>query len=405
MPPACDNATLTTGKPIIYLPEFTPFITAAGRFTNARSMSLECCQKLTMAQEGADGYYYDIDAATCWLVQAPLHPSADMSPVKLAALLDPVPAGCQFVQLKPARVPAVLLQDVTLYRNTSQDTAKYNLLNDPEAVKRATHLCKSKENSVAVLILDTGNEAFLRIWLHFWYMATSTFRNVIIIAQDLLLYATMNALLPNQVLLESAALTDPNLNTVPAKIRSKAFGERTKRRHYQLAVVAATGVNVLYADADALLFCNLFETLSNSTQIRAARDKAKMCAGMIYIPYNITSLQTHLLTDTLMIVRAPSVVNDQIDFNTAIKYMSKHFRQLPPDSYPSALYFWGKLEKNVTEAEALAQPAMKGVCYLHNNFIVGAGNKAKRFREYGFDQNPVTADHPGIKELQSRRSA
>jgi len=404
VPPACDNATLTTGKPIIYLPEFTPFITAAGRFTNARSMSLECCQKLTMAQEGADGYHYDIKSSTCWLVQAPLHPAADMSLIKVGKILDPVPAGCQYVQLKPDRAAAMLLQDMSLYRNASQDTAKYNLLNDPEAVKRATRLCKSKENTVVVLILDTGNEAFLRIWLHFWYLATSTFRNVIVIAQDLELYATMNALMPNQVLLKPAAFSSDKMNNVPANILSAAFGERVKRRYYQLAVLAATGVNVLYADADALLFCNLPETLSNSTQIRAPRDSAKMCSGLIYLPFDPMSFQTMLLADASMIVRAPTKLNDQVFFNVAIKSIPKHFRQLPSDSYPSALNFWRKLEKNVTEVEALAQPAMKGVCYVHNNFIVGAANKAKRFTEYGFDQNSVTADHPGFKELQSRRS-
>jgi hypothetical protein len=293
-----------------------------------------------------------------------------------------------------------LLHDIEPYRNTTQDTAKYNLLNDPEAVRRTTQLCKSKENSVVVLIVDMGNEHFVRIWLHFWYLATSTFRNVIIIAQDLALYDIMNALMPGHVLLEPTSLEDL-LNSNPAAIRSKAFAARVKRRYYQIALLSATGVNVLYSDADVLLFCNLLDTLQDSTQVRAARDKAKMCSGLIYLPAGSISLQVMMISDAAMTAAGPQVLVNQAYFNVGIRAVRSSFSMLPVSNFPSAFRFWALLTPNVTEAQALAQPAMKDVCYVHNNFIVGTGNKAKRFKDYGFDENPVTDNHPAFKELQN----
>jgi hypothetical protein len=312
------------------------------------------------------------------------------------------PDGCEYVQVKPDRVAAVLQRDIEPYLNASQDTAKYNLLNDPEAVRRATQLCKSKENSVVVLIVDMGNEAFVRIWLHFWYLATSTFRNVIIIAQDLALYDIMNALMPGHVLLEPASLD--LLSAAPAQFRSPAFAKRVKRRYYQIALLSATGVNVLYSDTDVMLFCSLLETLQDSTQVRAARDKGEMCSGLIYMPAGAMSLFVMLLADASMTMAGPEVNVNQAYFNVGITAVKSNFAQLPASSFPSARLFWSRLTRNVTEVQALAQPAMRGVCYIHNNFISGTANKAQRFKDYGFDQNPVTDDHPAFEELQRRHS-
>jgi hypothetical protein len=388
----------------VFNTSFTPFMTVAARsFKFAGPITLECCQKLAMAQVEVDGYQYD-NMSRCWLVQAPLHPH---SPHDKFPNYQPLPTeciGCRYFQLKPDRVAAALMQLPPPDSNKAQgDAPQYNMLNDPEAVKAATAFCRTKENTVALLIVDSGNEAFLRLWLYFWYRVRATFRNVVIIAQDPELYRTMSNLLPGQVLLEASAKL---MNSEAASYDTPAIHHRMRRRFYQLGMVAASGVNVLYADVDTLLFCDLIATLKKSTQMRSAIDDpipGMMCAGLIYAPASVTSLQVMMLADTCLFHNILSV-NDQICYNQAIRVIPNHFQMLPRDSFPTALDFWAKLTANITEPEALAQDAMKGVCSLHNNWIVGAANKAERFRVYGFDQNPVTDDHIGFQELQNQHS-
>ena len=382
---------------------FTPFMTIAARsFKFAGSVSLSCCQKLAMAQVEVDGYQHD-NMSRCWLVQDPLHPYSTFNKFSTYQPLPTECFGCRYFQLKPDRVAAALLQLPPPDSNEAQgDTPQYNMINDPEAVKAVTTLCKTKDNTVVALIVDSGNEAFLRLWLHFWYRVRATFRNVVIIAQDLELYRTMSKLLPGQILLETSVLTNEHLNSEAANFATPTFFHRMRRRFYQLGMVAASGVNVLYADVDALLFCDLTETLKKSTQMRAVLDNPGtgiICAGLIYVPAGVKSLQVMMLADTCLLHNVLRV-HDQICYNQAIRVIPDHFQVLSQEAYPTAMTFWAKLKANLTEPEALAQDAMKGVCSLHNNWVIGVATKAQRFQIHGFAENPVTDEHIGFKELQ-----
>eukprot|EP00045_Choanoeca_perplexa_P008099 m.74060 g.74060 ORF g.74060 m.74060 type:complete len:433 (-) comp14352_c1_seq3:165-1463(-) len=392
------RSTRHTGTPKIadeslFENRFTPFMAQSGVFDDASSLDLnhDRCQELAIALSQFDGYYYNATSYQCWLVKSPQHPSSLYKAVKSSQQFKP--AYCQYVQLKPERVMLSLLNGLS---STTTSETKYNLLNSAAAVKAATNRCKSDTGSVVVLILDSGVEDFLRIWLHYWYEVTHTFANVIIIAQDVDLYETMDKLLPGQVLLEPAALYETDLNAQPAAFRSKAFGQRVKRRFYQLALIAATGVNVLYSDADAILFCNLLELLRNSSKVRAPIDNnpSNFNSGLIYVPSTPSALQLLMLSDVLLATDPGYNSNDQTYFNKGIAEAGKAwFQPLPLSIYPKAPQIWKRMED-----EGMAQ-ALNGKCYLHNNFIIGKEAKLRRFVKFGMDKNAVTDRHPGFQEL------
>jgi hypothetical protein len=392
----------TSTEVLLYQPAFIPFTTIAGHFDDVGTMPLESCQQLVMSEEHlVDGYWYDTTKSKCWLVKDPLHPTAGVMPTNIE-LVKP-PNGCEYVQVKPDRIFTVLLDSSKRYESSSLSAlrrrSKHKLLSDAQAVKSATTLCRNEHNTVVVLIADTGNESFLRIWLHFWYEAVHTFRNVIIIAQDTTLYDKMDKMFPGQVLLEPAALLEFDVKSQPASFGSDTFSQRVKRRFYQVSVVAATGVNVIYSDIDVLLFCDLLAAFASSTQMLATLDKPNdVCSGLFYVPFSVSSLQVLMLADAKMGFKGS---HNQGFFNFALKLIPVHFRLLPSDQYPTAKYRWDMMHKSATEAEALAQDALKGVCYLHNNWIVGNDRKRLRLQEYGLDQNPVTERHPGVVALRN----
>jgi hypothetical protein len=238
------------------------------------------------------------------------------------------------------------------------------------------------------------------MWLHYWYDAVGSFSNVLLIAQDLSMYKTMSKLLPGQVLLEPAALVEKDMNANPAGFLTQAFGQRVKRRFYQLATLASAGVNVLYSDADAILFCNLFEWFSNSTKVRAPIDipPDNYNSGLIYAPDTPDSLQLLLLADAIMAVDPAFQRNDQPYFNKAIAHVADYgFEGLTWTHFPNAPHIWKDMKNLGVEA------AIRDKCYAHNNFIVGKSAKMARFVQFGINKNPATDSHPGFQELRDLR--
>eukprot|EP00730_Choanoeca_flexa_P004778 TRINITY_DN11799_c0_g1_i1.p1 TRINITY_DN11799_c0_g1~~TRINITY_DN11799_c0_g1_i1.p1 ORF type:complete len:420 (+),score=57.23 TRINITY_DN11799_c0_g1_i1:161-1420(+) len=359
----------------MYRAEFTPF--AAIHALNSTKLEATDpydegrCQQALLSNHYYDAYYFNPGPNLCWLIRQPLHQSAGFVPTEPWPLSPTKPI---VIQVRPARVARCLLQSLSSAVSSQQQSPQYRMLNN--------------------LLALTTTSRYMRIWLNYWYKAGGSFSQVLFIAQDVEFYNLIERLLPGQVLLEPGALAnDAEDGSQAALFASPAFNNKMKRRYYQLAIIAATGVSLLYSDIDVFMLCNPLPEFARCNRMRAPFDESPyiLCSGYIFVPAgDWESLRVLLATDAVFAATRSRL--DQVNFNTANLVYSGVLLPLSFDRFPTARHVWKRVLSQGLET-------MAGKCYLHNNYAA-APKKMERLKQTGIIKHTIPDDHPGFVDAR-----
>eukprot|EP00730_Choanoeca_flexa_P010729 TRINITY_DN20871_c0_g1_i1.p1 TRINITY_DN20871_c0_g1~~TRINITY_DN20871_c0_g1_i1.p1 ORF type:complete len:472 (+),score=93.58 TRINITY_DN20871_c0_g1_i1:88-1503(+) len=383
----------------IHRPDFTPFaaIDAASTLKlSAPEPHTEAqCQEAVMSDHVHDAYHFDHTSKVCSLITTPLHRYAHLAtaePWSLAPDSKPI-----VIQMKPERASRQLLQALTHFAADAEVTPsdkKYRMLNNMvDVTNTVSHCSRHSNNTIVVIIADSSQERYMRIWLNYWYKSGGLFSQVLYIAQDIAFYDTMERLLPGQVLLEPNVLeADSGFTSQVSVFRSFDFARKISRRYYQLSLIAATGVSLLYSDIDVLNLCNPLQDFAKCDKMRAAFDDRPnvLCSGYIYVPGgNHAAMRLLLTADASFIAYTQSRGMDQLYFNFASFLHPGVMLPLKPDRFPTARHAWKPvLASGIESVEGK-------ICYLHNNYAA-APKKVERLKQSGIIDHVVKDNHPGF---------
>eukprot|EP00730_Choanoeca_flexa_P001959 TRINITY_DN10858_c0_g2_i1.p1 TRINITY_DN10858_c0_g2~~TRINITY_DN10858_c0_g2_i1.p1 ORF type:complete len:434 (+),score=77.54 TRINITY_DN10858_c0_g2_i1:124-1425(+) len=329
------------------------------------------------------GYAFDSNMMTCWLVNSPLHASANL-PAKCVSWNATIN-----VLVKPDEIDHILLQSLLAFQESADP---FRRLTNPADLRAVVDFCRSESNQITVLIADSSQESYLRIWLHYYYQVVGAFDNVIVIAQDVPLYQVVERLLPQHVLLHTFPST-PNASNV-STIGSNTFMRKVQRRYYQLALLSAADVHVLYSDVDVMLFCNPIPEFVACAHMRAPFDNAPsdLCSGFIFLPAgDPDAKRVLLLADAVMHTGNLDFVGNQNYLNLAVAALPNTVLPLSDTRFPTAKRnaSWDRVAKLGIDR------AMAGKCYLHNNWAKPPLKEA-RVRQHNLMENAVPDHHPGF---------
>eukprot|EP00730_Choanoeca_flexa_P004534 TRINITY_DN11723_c0_g6_i1.p2 TRINITY_DN11723_c0_g6~~TRINITY_DN11723_c0_g6_i1.p2 ORF type:complete len:439 (+),score=81.72 TRINITY_DN11723_c0_g6_i1:140-1456(+) len=382
-------------KEVMHRPGFIPFGAVhtlnSSKLTHDETYTETSCQQALLADHYHDAYFFNNKTSTCWLLKTPLHRSAHLpAPESWGLSSDGEPA---IVQVKPERINRVILQALTHF-STGESNQDYRLLNNVVDVTNVVRHCNRDSNGtgVIVLIADSSQSRFMRIWLHYWYQSGGLFSQVLFIAQDIEFYNLVEQLLPGQVLLEPSVL-DGDFGAVgkAATFHSADFSKRVRRRYYQLSVLIAAGTSVLYSDIDVLLLCNPLRELVKCNKMRAPFDEKPwhICSGYIFVPQDdLDGMRVLYAADAAFLAAPTNNPLNQIYFNYATFLYPDALLPLHQDRFPSGKYMW----KTIL---AKGFDVMEGKCYLHNNYARG-GEKTNRLKQTGIINHTIEDDHPGF---------
>eukprot|EP00730_Choanoeca_flexa_P010957 TRINITY_DN2187_c0_g1_i1.p1 TRINITY_DN2187_c0_g1~~TRINITY_DN2187_c0_g1_i1.p1 ORF type:complete len:462 (+),score=50.20 TRINITY_DN2187_c0_g1_i1:193-1578(+) len=245
-------------------------------------------------------------------------------------------------------------------------------------------------NRVVVTTVTKGFLDFFYNLAHSIRRAMGSLASLVVIAEDLDVYRALQAQLPGQVLLATPELLPSN---VMQQVHDAAYAYyhtsyrflMAQRPRYLLQLMSVINVTVLFTDADVVWISNPWKHWSRGYGIMAAPDgkhlsvalrpgRKQYCAGFVFFQANIAVLN-FLGNWTATMDTLGSHTNQQ-SFNrllfTAPFNITIAQRALPPTKFPSgAMYF--SHEDTYFQTH---QPVV-----VHNNFVVGAEVKRRRFKK------------------------
>ncbi|XP_053391059.1 uncharacterized protein LOC128553886 [Mercenaria mercenaria] len=222
-------------------------------------------------------------------------------------------------------------------------------------------------NWTLLVTVNNGYFDFFKNWIHFYRRFNFNY-TLIVIAEDDIVFFKLQKLGGKLITLVRGRR---NTSSEAVVFGSRAYGELASGRPSYMLRYLQNGVNIVYADLDAVWLRNPFPYFNGNFEIWMPSDgrPGNLCAGLMAIK---SSKETITLMQEWKASLNKHPKGNQYAFNQVVKYSQVRLKTLDMNLFPSGKLYFKKFNDE----------QRRKVVIVHNNWIKGHPAKLQRFKTY-----------------------